>query len=205
MPLEMIVKYQSSYLVLMFICLLLCISTNADAQRNDRIETVGDDLCIYILPSATAGLILYNSDWRGLIEGAESAALTGGVTAGLKVAVNEKRLNGGSYSFPSGHASFSFDVAEFIRKRYGWECGIPAYVATSFVGYSRVEANDHYTHDVVAGAFLGILSSYIFTTPYRRVACSDVYRWQVLWDHAEPVILKQRLFEISSIRFIRQC
>jgi membrane-associated phospholipid phosphatase len=151
----------------MFAFLLLCISTNADAQRNDRIETVGDGLCFYIMPAATAGLILYNSDWKGVLEGAESAALTGGLTTGLKVAVNEKRPNGGSLSFPSGHASYSFAMAEFIRKRYGWEYGIPAYVAASFIGYSRVESNDHYTHDVVAGAFIGILSSYIFTKPYE--------------------------------------
>jgi membrane-associated phospholipid phosphatase len=160
-------KHQSPYFVIIFACLLLCISTNANAQGNDRIETVGDDLCNYILPAVTAGLILYNSDWKGALEGAESAALTGGVTIGLKVAVNEKRPNGGSYSFPSGHASYSFAMAEFIRKRYGWEYGIPVYVAASFVGYSRVESNDHYTHDVVAGAFIGILSSYIFTKPYE--------------------------------------
>jgi membrane-associated phospholipid phosphatase len=163
----MFVKYQSPCLVLMFGYLLLCISTNADAQGNDRIETVGDDLCYYVLPAATAGLILYNSDWKGLLEVAESAAVTEGVTSGLKDAVNEKRPNGGGHSFPSGHASFSFDMAEFIRKRYGWEYGIPAYVAASFVGYSRVESNDHYTHDVVAGAFIGILNSYIFTKPYE--------------------------------------
>jgi membrane-associated phospholipid phosphatase len=166
-PLEMIVKYQLPFLALMLVCLLLCISTNADAQRNDRIETIGDDLCIYILPAATAGLILYNSDWKGMLAGAESAALTGGVTTGLKFAVNEKRPNGGSHSFPSGHASYSFAMAEFIGKRYGWGYGIPAYVAASFVGYSRVESKDHYTHDVVAGAFIGILSSYIFTKPYE--------------------------------------
>jgi membrane-associated phospholipid phosphatase len=113
-------------------------------------------------------LILYNSDWKGLVEVAESTAVTVGVTSGLQVvAVNEERPNGGSHSFPSGHASFSFTMAEFMRKRYGWEYGIPAYVAASFVGYSRVEANDHYTHDVVAGAAIGILSSYIFTTPYE--------------------------------------
>ena len=112
-------------------------------------------------------MILYNSDWKGVLEGAESAVLIGGVTTGLKFAVNEKRPNGGNHSFPSGHASFSFATSEFIRKRYGWEYGIPAYFAASFVGYSRIEANDHYTHDVVAGAFLGILSSYFFTTPYE--------------------------------------
>jgi membrane-associated phospholipid phosphatase len=160
-------KHQTTYFVIIFLYLFLSISTDANAQSNDRIETVGDDLCNFILPAAAAGLVLYNSDWQGGLEGVESAVLTAGVTTGLKFAVNETRPNGGNHSFPSGHASFSFGMAEFIGKRYGWEFGIPAYVAASFVGYSRVESSDHYTHDVVAGAFIGILSSYIFTNPYE--------------------------------------
>lgn len=61
----------------------------------------------------------------------------------------------------------SFASAEFIRKRYGWEFGVPAYALATFVGYSRVESDQHYTHDVIAGAAIGILSSYIFTKPYN--------------------------------------
>ena len=40
-------------------------------------------------------------------------------------------------------------------------------VAAAFVAYSRVEAGDHHPHDVIAGAGIGILSSYIFTRPYK--------------------------------------
>ncbi len=34
---------------------------------------------------------------------------------------------------------------------------VPAYAAASFVAYSRVESREHYPHDVVAGAGIGIL------------------------------------------------
>ena len=54
-----------------------------------------------------------------------------------------------------------------MRKRYGWEYGIPAYAGASFVAYSRVESGEHYPHDVIAGAAIGIVSSYIFTRPYK--------------------------------------
>jgi membrane-associated phospholipid phosphatase len=54
-----------------------------------------------------------------------------------------------------------------MRKRYGWEYGVPAYAAASFVAYSRVEAKQHFPHDVIAGAAIGIASSYIFTRPYK--------------------------------------
>ena len=56
--------------------------------------------------------------------------------------------------------------AEFMRKRYGWEFGLPAYAAASFVAYSRVEAGEHHPEDVAAGAAIGIISSYIFTRPF---------------------------------------
>src|ERR1043166_9233979 len=90
-----------------------------------------------------------------------------GFTYGLKYAVSETRPNGGSHSFPSGHTSISFCSAEFVRKRYGWEYGIPAYALASLVAYSRVEAGEHYPHDVIAGAGIGIASSLIFTRPYK--------------------------------------
>ena len=54
-----------------------------------------------------------------------------------------------------------------MRKRYGWEYGVPAYALASFVAYSRVEAREHYPHDVIAGAAIGVLSSFIFTRPYH--------------------------------------
>jgi len=93
-----------------------------------------------------------------------------GITTGvLKYTVNETRPNGGAHSFPSGHASAAFTGAEFIRKEYGWGWGVPAYVAASFVAWSRVEADKHYTHDVLAGAAIGILANHDFWHRETRV------------------------------------
>src|SRR5207247_9514252 len=77
------------------------------------------------------------------------------------------RRSGGGQSFPSAHTSISFSAAEFMRERYGLEYGVPAYALASFVAYGRVESKQHYAHDVIAGAAIGIASSYIFTKPYR--------------------------------------
>jgi len=106
-------------------------------------------------------------DYKGTLQFGESFALTEGVTYGLKYTVNETRPNGGVHSFPSAHTSVSFSAAEFMRKRYGWEFGIPAYAAASFVAYSRVQSGEHWPHDVIAGAAIGIGSSYLFTRPYK--------------------------------------
>ena len=132
----------------------------------DGIQTAGDALQI-VLPGTAAGIALANRDGRGARQLGKSLAATLGVTYTLKYSVNEIRPNGGGQSFPSGHSSVSFAAAEFMRKRYGWEYGIPAYAVASFVAYSRVESRQHHPQDVIAGAGIGILSSYIFTRPYQ--------------------------------------
>ncbi|MGA2280270.1 MAG: phosphatase PAP2 family protein [Verrucomicrobiota bacterium] len=166
----------SSLLVPVFFSFYLTASIGARA--GDSIAKAGDVLQ-FVLPGTAAGLTLGYWDGKGALEFGESAALTLGVTYGLKYTVNEKRPNGGSQSFPSAHTSISFCSAEFMRKRYGWEYGIPAYAAASFVAYSRVEAGEHHPHDVVAGAVIGIVSSYIFTKPYKgwhvQVDADDKY------------------------------
>ncbi len=143
------------------------------------IETSGDVLQFALPVLALGATIGHRSeadgrlwDRQGTIEFAESAALTLGATYVLKYAVDTPRPNGGRHSMPSGHASISFSSAEFLRKRYGWQWGIPSYAAASWVAYSRVESGQHHPEDVVAGAGIGILSSYLFTPPYHGLELS---------------------------------
>ena len=145
---------------------LLCLTTPFDVRGGGGVEKAGDALQ-YALPITAGALTLGYRDGKGALQFGESVALTLGVTVGLKYAINERRPNGGSHGFPSGHSSISFSSAEFMRKRYGYAYGVPAYAAASFVAYSRVEARQHQVHDVAAGAAIGILSSYIFTRPYK--------------------------------------
>ena len=101
---------------------------------------------------ATPMLSLLTRSWR--IETRNEARWRGLVDA--------KRPNGGTRSFPSGHTSFSFAGAEFIRKEYGWGWGTPALLVAGFVGWSRVQADQHYTRDVLAGAAIGVLANHDF-------------------------------------------
>jgi len=175
----------------LFLASLFCLAVTLDTRASDTIGTAGDILQL-VLPATAGGLTLaypraMNSgaaedflgnleekvgigyrDTKGTLEYAESVGLTLGVTYALKYATNEKRPNGGSQSFPSAHTSISFSAAEFMRKGYGWEYGIPAYAIGAFVAYSRVEAREHHPHDVIAGAAIGIGSSYLFTRPYKK-------------------------------------
>ncbi len=174
---------------LLFACLLF-LSGILVLQAADSIQTVGDVLELVLPVTAGALTLAYPGtegtgkvedflgrgeerlglgyrDTEGTVQFGESLGVALGTTYALKYSVNERRPNGGTQSFPSAHSSASFAAAEFMRKRYGWEYGIPAYGLASFVAYSRVEANEHYPHDVIAGAAIGIISSYIFTRPYK--------------------------------------
>lgn len=93
-------------------------------------------------------------------------------TYGLKYSLNTPRPNGGSQSFPSGHTAAAFMGAEFIRKHYGGWWSAPAYLAASWVGYTRVESHNHYWGDVLGGALVGIAANYDFDgidTPLGRL------------------------------------
>ncbi len=151
--------------VFMVMLLLSLLFSNA-AVASDTVERAGDILLL-VLPVSGASIALARDDDDGLIQFAKSGALTLALTFGLKYTIPSTRPDGGDHSFPSGHTSIAFSSAEFIRERYGWNYGIPVYVAASFVGYSRVESKRHYTRDVVAGALLGIGSSLLFTESYK--------------------------------------
>ncbi len=151
--------------VLMVMLLLSLLFSNA-AVASDTVERAGEILSV-LLPVSGAGIALARDDREGLTQLAKSGALTLALTFGMKYTIPATRPDGGDHSFPSGHTSVAFSSAEFIRERYGWNYGFPAYVAASYAGYSRVESKRHYTRDVIAGALIGIGSSLLFTEPYK--------------------------------------
>lgn len=141
----------------------LLASTPALAFDEDDYKTLSHVLAVG-LPAVAAGISLAKDDTPGLYQLAKSEAFTLAATEVLKLTVDEIRPNGrDDKSFPSGHTSVSFATAQYLQMRGGWEYGVPAYVAASLVGYSRVRADEHYWKDVAAGAALGIASSYYFT------------------------------------------
>ena len=146
--------------------LMAGIDVQANDRFNDRIELAGNVL-VFALPIAATGLTVGLQDGQGTLELGESAALAMGTTFALKYAINKTRPNGQNHSFPSGHATITFTSAEFMRKRYRWEYGLPAYALATFVAYSRVKAGQHYTMDVIGGAAIGTVSSYLVTHPYK--------------------------------------
>lgn len=144
---------------------LLCPQT---ARAADAVETAGD-MGLILVPSLAFGATFYFDDAEGRIQFYKSFATNLIVTFGLKKAIDKKRPNGKDESFPSGHTSAAFQSATFLHQRYGLTLGLPAYAVATFVGYSRIESDNHHFEDVLAGAFVGAASSLFFTQPFKDV------------------------------------
>jgi membrane-associated phospholipid phosphatase len=88
----------------------------------------------------------------------EAQLLAGAVTLGLKYAVNRERPDREPRSFPSGHAAGTFAAASVLQRHFGWRGAVPAYTAAVLISGARLQANSHFSTDVIAGAALGILA-----------------------------------------------
>lgn len=136
----------------------------ASAQADEAAYRRASNVLGVALPVVAAGLSVANDDASGLLQLAKSETLTLASVELLKRVTHETRPNGkDDKSFPSGHAAIAFSAAQYMQMRGGWEYGVPAYLAASAVAYSRVQAREHYWKDVLAGAAIGIGSSYFFT------------------------------------------
>ena len=144
----------------------LCLQTTFSQEQ--AVQTSGDIL-VFTLPVIAIGSTLIKGDTKGSWQFTKGFLTNFAVTTVLKAAISKERPDGTNmHSFPSGHSSITFQSASFLQKRYGWKYGIPAYILASYTGFSRVYADKHDVYDVLAGAVVGIGSTYLFTTPYQQ-------------------------------------
>ncbi|MFQ5535095.1 MAG: phosphatase PAP2 family protein [Sphingomonadales bacterium] len=140
------------------------------ALAGDTVEDAGSATRI-ALPVVASAVALVNGDTEGFWQHAFSITVTTGITLGLKEAIDSERPNlRNNNSFPSGHTSQAFASASFLDHRYGWQYGLPAYVAATYVAFSRVNSDEHRIRDVAAGALLAWGVSHFFVDPHQRVS-----------------------------------
>lgn len=152
-------------------CAALLLCGAAQAEKN---ETAGTVLTVAI-SAAAFGSTFYMDDPEGRTQFYPAFLTNLVATEALKYTVQRERPDASDkHSFPSGHTSIAFQGAAFIHQRYGFEYAIPAYLLGAYVGYTRVDAKKHYTSDVLAGAALGIVSSFYFVDPYTKAIVSPV-------------------------------
>jgi membrane-associated phospholipid phosphatase len=82
---------------------------------------------------------------------------SGAVTDISKRIFSEPRPNGSTFSFPSGHATTAFAFSSVVAMEHSLPWGIAANAMAAFVGFSRINDNAHYLHDVIAGATIGAM------------------------------------------------
>ena len=119
--------------------------------------------------AAGAGVAIANGDYKGLLQLGESLVASVAASYALKYTISKRRPDGSdNHSFPSNHTGFSFAGATFLQKRYGWQWGVPAYLVSGYVAWGRVYSKQHDVWDVLAGAAIGVGSSFLFTTSFAK-------------------------------------
>jgi membrane-associated phospholipid phosphatase len=150
--------------------LFLKLSFGIIADPSDPVRSAGD-IGQLAVPFAALWLTFHNQDHNGTIQFCKASISTILSTHLLKMAIDKDRPDGSnSNSFPSGHTSAAFTGATFIHRRYGLNTALPAYAMASFVGFSRVHAQKHYWEDVIAGAALAGVNSWLFAKPLNNGA-----------------------------------
>ncbi|HEY9185938.1 MAG TPA: phosphatase PAP2 family protein [Salegentibacter sp.] len=129
------------------------------------VENSGDGTLL-LIPASAVVTSLILKDYKGTWQYTKSLALNLVVTSAAKVIINKERpLNDGGKAFPSGHTSVAFQGASFFHRRYGFKYSIPAYLLAGYTSFSRLHATRHDGWDILAGAAVGIGSTWIFTKP----------------------------------------
>lgn len=98
---------------------------------------------------------------------ASSMFVNGAIVYGMKLIIRRerpyvtnslivKRIDGGGYSMPSGHAASAFNTATALSLVYPkWYVIVPAYSWACLVAYGRMYQGVHYPSDVAIGAVVG--------------------------------------------------
>ncbi|MEG0796848.1 MAG: phosphatase PAP2 family protein [Odoribacter sp.] len=154
-----------SLLLPLFVVVLLL---NSSAQSKKNIET-STDLLMFVNPVAGFVGSLVIGDYQGTKQIVLSGATSLALTYALKYSIKKERPDHSDHhSFPSAHTSIAFQGASFIQRRYGWKWGTPAYLLSAYVAWGRTYADKHDWWDVLGGAAIGTVGSYLFTRPFAR-------------------------------------
>lgn len=151
-------------LTTVLLALGLLLSSGSPATATDATRLAGDLLAV-LLPATGYGATFLNGDREGRRQQEMSLAATATLTYGTKALVEHDGPNGKPHSFPSGHAALAFSGAGNLQRRHGWRYGLPAFLAASFVGFSRVKSDEHHWEDVAAGAVIGMGCAWYLVLP----------------------------------------
>lgn len=115
------------------------------------------------MPLTALGVSLLKKDWLG-------AVISQGLAHGLYVTnrkfehkIDKRRPCGCKGAFPSGHMIMYATSSSYLHYRYGWQYGLPAYVATAAFSYDRVRNKAHSWGDMLGTFAISNILTYIIT------------------------------------------
>ena len=117
---------------------------------------------LYVGGMAISGYNGNPEGYRRAIGMFKASAYATSVSTILKFTVREPRPIDSSWktSFPSGHTTSAFAFSGYVMAEHEYWLGIPALILSTFIGYSRINDNMHWLHDVTAGATIGWVYGY---------------------------------------------
>ena len=161
--------------ILLFILAISAFTAYAEEDTN---LTEFGDIMQFALPALGLGATYIYDDREGRKQWLYTGVTAVGTTSVMKVIYAKVRPNfsESQTSFPSGHSTGAFFGAAFLDQRYGKWWGIPSYAAAVITAYSRVQSDNHFVDDTLMGASVGLMSSWLWTTPYEgKVALIPAY------------------------------
>ena len=110
--------------------------------QNERTESIGDFLQITIPSIALSLALLLNEKSHFLWSDISAFSASIILTHSVKVLIDKKRPNEATdgFTFSSEYAVSAFSDAALPYKRFGRKIGIPPYLLTGFVGWTKMNA-----------------------------------------------------------------
>lgn len=151
-----------------------------DAGVSDALAIYGEGATLLLLASALYGVGAQTGTEhhrRAAVDAMRCLGVVGLATAVLKVAVHQRRPNGGAWGWPSGHSAATMAFAASLDESYGHRVGVPLVLLSLATAAQRLDSGMHDLDDVVAGLALGWCVGRAFTAPGRTVAGAAVSPW----------------------------
>lgn len=131
--------------------------------RAKRQHTKFADFGKTAFPLTAFGVSVFKQDWLG-------AVISQVLAHGLYVTnrkfehkIDKRRPCGCKGAFPSGHMIMYATSSSYLHYRYGWQYGLPAYIATAALSYDRVRNKAHSWGDMLGTFTIANVLTYVIT------------------------------------------
>lgn len=144
----------------------LAVPSAVCTAKSDRTEFA--DFGKTAMPLVALGVSLLKEDWYGAIFSEVWVNALYPLNNKFEHKIGKKRPCGCSGAFPSGHMIVYAASSSYLHYRYGWEYGVPAYIATIAFAADRVNNKAHSWGDMLGTFAIINIMTYFVTPQYTK-------------------------------------